>query len=291
MSKTNIPWATDSINPIRTKDGGYHCTKVSEGCERCYAESINMRFGNHKPFDATPTEIILDEKPFEKLLAARKPKRVFLQSMGDIAHEDVPDWMLDAIFAWMAILQKHTFLVLTKRPERLRKYLTHADWGEEANAITHEFIRELDGPLYLMGEIVPPLPNVWIGVTCENQKRANERIPILLKIPAVVHFVSYEPALGPITIAPEWMGGYPESNYWAKYGPCSPRVDFWICGCETAPGARPMDEAWARSMKNQCVDSGVAFFLKAMMVNGKKVEMPELDGQVWDQIPSGGQDC
>jgi len=269
MSKTNIPWATDSINPIRTKDGGYHCTKVSEGCERCYAEGINMRFGNHKPFDFASTEFILDEKPFEKLKTAKKPKRVFLQSMGDIAHPDVPENMIRRVWELMRELNRHTFLVLTKRPARLHELLNR--WGWNVRDVYDQ----------------RPLPNVWIGVTAENQRRADERIPILLQIPAVVHWLSYEPALGPLVVGRVKGNVYrPWLDIPSLQHPVP--LDWVVCGCETGPGARPMDESWVRSMKNQCVDSRTAFFLKAMMVNGKKVEMPELDGKVWAEYPKVG---
>lgn len=259
MAKTSIEWADWSINPIRTKDGGYHCTKVSEGCEHCYAEAINFRFGNKKPFGATPVEFVLDEKPFEKLLRSRKSKRVFLQSMGDIAHEDVPYWMLDRIFAWMAKLHRHTFMVLTKRPARLRDYILRAMYDEDCNYDGwYEQIDALGVP------DVSPMQNVWLGVTAENQARADERIPILLQIPAAVHFVSYEPALGPVDFRPyletavfEKHDGSKQGRVWLEHG-----LDWVIAGGETGPGARPAHPDWFRKVRDDCKEAGVAFFFK-----------------------------
>lgn len=262
MAKTSIEWADWSVNPIRTADGGYHCTKVSEACEHCYAEAINFRFGNKKPFGATPVEFVLDEKPFEKLLRSRKPKRVFLQSMGDITHEDVPYWMLDRIFAWMAKLHRHTFMVLTKRPARLRDYILRAMYDEDCNYDGwYEQIDALGVP------DVSPMQNVWVGVTAENQARADERIPILLQIPAAVHFVSYEPALGPISFRwakwDNWRDGEGRQRSTVNEYDGLRALDLIIAGGETGPGARPAHPDWFRKVRDECKEAGVAFFFKS----------------------------
>lgn len=134
---TKIEWASETINPIRTADGGYHCTKISPGCANCYAEVINNRFGNKKPFDNTPVEFVLKESELEKPLRWKKPKRIFVQSMGDLFHPDIPDELISKIWDAMWKAQHHTFLILTKRPERMKQwikenaYKKHFGWVPE----------------------------------------------------------------------------------------------------------------------------------------------------------------
>jgi protein gp37 len=238
---TKIEWATETWNPIRTADGGYHCTKVSEGCQHCYAERMNKRFGNGKPFDATPTEFVLDEKQWEKPLHWKKPRRVFVQSMGDLFHEDIPHSIIQRVLYAIRMSKQHTFLVLTKRPDRMRAFFMQ---------------------YYVQGFI----PNLWLGVTAENQKRADERIPILLQIPAAVRFVSIEPMLEPVDMN-KYL--YPQRlcdghSAWQCDEDCPrrPGLDWVICGGETGPGARPMHPDWVRDLRDQCVRTGVPFFFK-----------------------------
>ena len=157
-----------------------------------------------------------------------------------------------------------------------------------------------------------PAPNIWLGVTAENQARADERIPILLQIPAAVRFVSVEPMLGPVDLS-KWIKNTITCTYCGqefdpgdltqvfahekiphrpikqvKYSG-SKRLDalHWaICGGETGPKRRPAQIEWMRSLKNQCVVAGVPFFLKQMEIDSKLVKMPELDGQIWREIPN-----
>jgi protein gp37 len=258
---TKIEWCDETINPIRTADGGYHCTKVSEGCQNCYAERMNKRFGNGKPFDHTPTEFVLDEKQLDKPLHWKKPRMIFVCSMGDLFHEDVPHSAIQKVLYRVRMAKQHTFLILTKRPDRMRAFFMQ---------------------YYVQGFI----PNLWLGVTAENQKRADERIPILLQIPAAVRFVSVEPMLGPVDLlSNDYLGGCINCEVCLDNpGTCvncaqNRKLDWIICGCETGRGARPTNIEWIRGLKNQCVAAGVPFFLKQMEVNGKVVKMPELDGQ------------
>jgi hypothetical protein len=141
------------------------------------------------------------------------------------------------------------------------------------------------------GEFDWPLPNVWLGVSVEDQATADERIPFLLETPAAVRFVSYEPALGPINFDPYFfeylpvMYGPGEDDWSADIFPRDDGPDWLIMGCESGPGARPMDIEWARNVKNQCVEAGVPFFFKQQMVWDKLKHMPSLDGQQWMQFP------
>lgn len=126
---TKIEWCDETINPIRTADGGYHCTKVSEGCQNCYAVPMNNRFGNKKPFNSTPAEFVLNQKQLDKPFHWRNPRKIFVQSMGDLFHEDVPFELIDTVFAVMASCADHTFLLLTKRPMRMLEYMQRVSQG------------------------------------------------------------------------------------------------------------------------------------------------------------------
>jgi len=283
---TKIEWATDTWNPIRTIDLGYHCTKISEGCANCYAERLNKRFGNGQPFDSSNGVFHPYIDCFEKPLHWKKPRRIFVQSMGDLFHEDVPDKFLDYIFAVMAKASQHTFMVLTKRPERMQKYILKAMYDENCSYQGwYEVIDALGIP------DVTPMENVWCGVTAENQARADERIPILLEIPVAKRFVSIEPMLGPVDLR-EWLADcgcvrcqrryftdldeleYSDNDN-TKCPECGCdivsysgykeilKLDWLICGGETGPGARPMHPGWVRSLRDQCQAAGVPFFFKS----------------------------
>ena len=287
---TKIEWAEETINPVRTVDGGYHCTKISPGCSMCYAERFNKRFGNGKPFDAAPTEFVLWKKPLQDVLRWRKPRLVFVQSMGDLFHPDVPYELLRYVFDIMRqshtgnYCRDHTYMVLTKRPERMREFI--------------ERLRGDRGPDFNRW----PMPWVWLGVTGENQEQADKRIPILLQIPTAVRFVSVEPMLGPIILSSQYYDYLQGWNVYPEHDPscdgsCSAgrcpvpvqyeteKLDWVICGTESGPGRRPADIDWIRSLRGQCVAAAVPFFLKQMEIGGQVVKMPELDGRTWAEMP------
>jgi protein gp37 len=229
---------------------------------------MNRRFGGRDyDYQYKPTDFYLDEKTLAQPLHWRKPRTVFVCSMCDLFHENV-DWRIHQLVIDRMAAAKHcTFLVLTKRPETM---------GRCFSKLTT--ISSKTWPL--------PIPNVWIGVTAENQEEADKRIPILLSIPAAKHFISYEPALGALKIAPEFL--YPMHSV-SQPGNIIHRetsaIDWLITGCESGPGARPANIDWFRSLRDQCVAANVPFFLKQMMVDGKLVKMPLLDGQQWAQRP------
>jgi len=246
----NSKWWDISYNPVTG------CTPVSIGCKNCYAKRLVGRFPQiHgiKRFDPLygNTNIIREE--FNKInyhenrldipCHWRKPKRIFVCSMGDLFHADVSPGFVHEVFNVMLKSPQHTFLILTKRPENISSAYNFMEWDKGLS---------------------PVLPNLWLGVTAENQEMADLRIPILLQIPAAKRFVSVEPMLGPINLT-NFVGPWD--------GP-----DQIICGPETGPGARPMNLDWARSLRDQCVAAGVPFFYKP----------GELDGQLWHQFPKGG---
>ncbi len=221
-----------------------------------------------------------DHKDGTVSVTRERPRRIFVNSMSDLFHENVTDEMLDRIFAVMALCPQHTFQVLTKRPERMRAY-----WSEnnprysirrvfdEAEKIDPEEGYRFDVDIYR------PLSNVWLGVSVENQTTADERIPLLLQTPAAVRFVSYEPALGPVTFRwAKWDDWSPHPRRVRQLPPVSRNgrmiagstdeydglrmLDWIIVGGESGPCARPFNIEWARSTVEQCAAAGVACFVK-----------------------------
>lgn len=266
MAKTNIEWTEETWNPVTG------CTPVSAGCEHCYARRMATRLAGRCGYPKDePFAITLHPDRLTQPLRWRKPRTVFVCSMGDLFHERVPSEFIDQVFAVMAACPQHTFQVLTKRPERMRDLLVHEDVlcdisRAASNMAQHELISEdrydaIDEALRGDSSIWPP-PNVWLGVSVEDQQTADERIPLLLKCPAAVRFVSCEPLLGPVDLS-LWLyrkhppsGDLPschENLFW---------LDWIIVGGETGPGARPMHPQWARSIRDQCAAAGVPFFHK-----------------------------
>lgn len=232
-SKTKIQWTESTWNPVSG------CSKVSPGCKSCYAERLAKRLpASHaagKPF----SEVVCHPDRLAIPLHWRKPRRIFVCSMGDLFHPDVPFEFIARIWSVMHDCPQHTFQILTKRPARMAEWLFRVSTCEGM-----------------------PLPNVWLGVTAEDQQRADERIPLLLKCPAAVRFVSVEPMLGPVRLGlePGPAVGLPEGKAWRPANPGS--LDWIICGGESGPGARPMHPDWVRSIRDMCKSAGVPFFFK-----------------------------
>lgn len=266
---TKIEWATETWNPITG------CTPISEACTNCYAERMSRRLAGRYGYPKDdPFRVTVHRDKIEKPLRWRKPRRVFVVSMGDLFHEDVPIHITAAILGIAALCPNHTFLFLTKRPSRMSTFFTYyheGDYRRNLNWWINEACLKISANMALgvrlrLQDPVFPLPNIWLGCTVENQKRADERIPILLQIPAAVRFVSVEPMLEPME-----LNTVPCSCY-AGYGPphpdCEdehgPKLDWVICGAETGPGARYMDQSWPRDLLAQCKAAGIPFFMKAM---------------------------
>lgn len=225
MSK--IEWTDVTWNPVTG------CDKVSQGCKNCYAEVMHKRLMGMfpkkymKPFLGN---IQLHPKELEKPARWRKPRMVFVNSMSDLFHKDVPFPFIQHVFAVMATYTDHTYQIVTKRADRMLEFFHHMQGVMD---------RVFDGKV---GKI-QPLANVWLGVSCEDQKTAEERIPLLLQCPAAIHFVSCEPLLGPIDHV-------------------TPSIKWVICGGESGHHARPMHPDWVRSLRDQCAAAGVPFFFK-----------------------------
>lgn len=282
---TAIEWTDATVNPIRARNIatgklGWHCTRVSDGCRNCYATGMNRRLGtglDYQPQSAPQIEIFLDDKILMKPLRWRRGRRIFISSTTDIFADFVPDDMLDRIFTMMALAPQHTFQVLTKRPERMRDYLgTRAgDWWAHWPDAARK-AGALLGDMPAVGKLMLwPLPNVWLGVSAEDQKTADERIPHLLATPAAVRFVSAEPLLGPIDFtritwgddlicgSTDALGGIDTClEFPGEPRPSRAKLDWIIVGGESGSKARPMHPDWVRSIRDQCAAAGVPFFFK-----------------------------
>jgi len=289
MGDTKIEWTEKTWNPIRARrksddSRGWYCELVSEGCRNCYAEKMNRNtyFGNglpYKPATLPEVDLFLDDKILQQPLHWSKPQNVFPCSMTDLFGRWAKDEWLDRIFAVMALAQQHTFQVLTKRPERMRDYLS----GETAQRIAelimlYRFTRDFNSDYEFDARDADldrwPLPNVHLGTSVENQKTADERIPLLLQTPAAVRWISAEPLLGPVDLRNlkdgtfngldgidyEDIGDIRDAGILSKSE--IPKLDWLVCGGESGPKARPMHPDWVRGLRDQCVSAGIPFFFK-----------------------------
>jgi len=297
MNNTTIEWTDFSANPIKFRDASgrvvWGCVHASPGCQHCYAETLATRYGKGGPFNV-PTMAgltpFLDEAELHKMLTSKRisgrdvsGSRCFVGDMTDIFGPWVPDEMLDKLFAVFALRPDVMWQVLTKRAERMRQYMTTGSstqgmqgrWGAlidasfdlERDGVIGSFMRDGSGKWW-------PLRNVHLGVSCEDQALANERIPHLLQTPAAVRFVSAEPLLGPIRFA-----AVPGFNRAGSAGVELLRNVWVIVGGESGPQARPCYVAWVRSLVEQCRSAGVPAFVKQLGSNVR-----DLNDAGWDGI-------
>ncbi|MBY6277849.1 DUF5131 family protein [Symbiobacterium thermophilum] len=332
--RTAIEWTDATWNPIRG------CSRVSEGCRHCYAERQAARFaGKGQPYEGLVRstdhgprwtgQVRLVEKLLDAPLHWRRPRRIFVNSMSDLFHENVPDEWIDRIFAVMALTPWHTYQILTKRPERMYRYLTsrwtpaaqrlEVDGAPATAAYVRVFARMVEMyphvPAHVLNRATDwldehytdgagflrawPLPNVWLGVSVENQAAADERIPFLLQTPAAVRWLSMEPLLGQVNLREirycalvnvvpgltlecevlidaltgEWDDGEDTGREAA--------IDWVVVGGESGPGARPMHPDWVRSIRDQCQSAGVPFFFKQW---GEYCYPSQMSSDTWQQV-------
>lgn len=259
MGLTKIEWTDRTWNPVSG------CTKVSEGCKNCYAETIAKRFWGERKF----TDVRCHEDRLEQPLHWKKPSKIFVNSMSDLFHPDVPFEFIDKVFAVIGRSQHHIYQILTKRPERMLEYFMDNRYQKilsesyQLNAkIKPEMIGSgIDNPKG-WGNGLPAwgYKHLWLGVTVENQEQADKRIPILLQIPADVRFISVEPMLGPVNIADLISRSDVNELDCRPLG--SWHLDWIICGGESGTKARPVHPHWVRSLKDECHAIGVSFFFK-----------------------------
>lgn len=261
MRNSKIEWTEDTWNPVTG------CTRVSAGCDHCYAARISHRLAHTKAYEGLTVLNSKGDRHFNgtvRLLPERladpikrkRPTTWFVNSMSDLFHERVPFEFIDKVMGVMALCQRHTFQVLTKRTQRMAEYLNTPQRSQlvDASMLDVAYDKNLD-PMNLP-RVVLPLPNVWFGTSIENQATADERIPLLRECPAAVRFLSCEPLLGPLDL-----------NRYLGNG-----IDWVIVGGESGAKFRYMEPGWARSLFSQCVRSNTRFFMKQM--SGKK-EIPK----------------
>jgi len=249
---SKIEWTDTTWNPVTG------CTKVSPGCAHCYAERITNRFEGPGAFD----KVVLHPERLEMPLRWKKPRMIFVNSMSDLFHRDVPDEFIAKVFQTMYLSPRHTLQVLTKRPRRMAKWLKRCGNGGELGWMTHngtEPAKAYRGTGIIVGLAKNwPLPNVWLGVSVENQRMADKRIPLLLQAEAARNFVSAEPLLDAVCLE-NWLPIYcvrmPEEDM-------PPHLSWVIVGGESGPEARPMHPDWVRALCGQCLGAGVPFFFK-----------------------------
>lgn len=286
MNRTSIEWCARpetrgadgarTWNPIRARlkgaspktRSGTFCTRISPGCQHCYASTINKRFGNGLEFtvpNLEKVEFFIDERILEEPLKQKKPCTIFVGDMFDLFHEAISTSHLLRVFGVMAAAQQHTYQILTKRAKRMQFHLSDQHEGGFACTVNEEWYARGH-----RGQWDWPLPHLWFGASVEDQPRADERIPLLLQTPAAVRFLSVEPQLEAIDFEPESIDGMPTVNMLRGADWCDPPIpgiDWVIAGGESGPGARPFNLAWAESLLAQCRAAGVPFFMKQIGSN------------------------
>jgi len=241
------------------------CTKVSAGCKNCWAEAMHPRLGTGHPFN----EVLLRPDRLEEPLDWRKPRMVFVCSRSDLFHEQVSGYFMARALDVMETQRRHIFIVLTKRPEIMQPLM------EDRTSCTPGC----------------PSPNVWLGVSVEDQATADERIPLLLETPAKVYVISYEPALGPVDLSP-WLpsltlaaGGGParvvtvDNRFGTKTCGYAPALDWVLVGGESGRNFRPCEAEWIADVARQCRDAGVSCFVKQ-----DAHRYPERQGRIPDDL-------
>lgn len=330
MAESSIEWTDATWNPV------IGCERVSPGCENCYAERMAFRLeamgqkryvGLTRKTDRGRIQWTGTARFVPEVLGAplkwRKPQRIFVNSMSDLFHHDVTNEEIAAVFGVMAACPQHTFQILTKRPERMAEWF---DWAKE-HGDGQDLLRgdmpsalltcgweancgdawgDVEVPERLALDAFPtagvygtawPLPNVWLGVSCENQETANKRIPLLLQVPAAIRFVSAEPLLGPILFdngESSWLtcdGRNKVEGHCCEahdvHGEHFHGIDWVICGGESGHGARESHAVWHHSIGQQCHVAGVAFFEKQLGANVRDRNDAGFDGEPGDCWPAG----
>ncbi|HKQ24133.1 MAG TPA: phage Gp37/Gp68 family protein [Burkholderiales bacterium] len=270
---TKIEWTDETWNPVTG------CTKVSQGCKNCYAERIwpkveaAQRMREHWDWQKAPkrafTEVRMHPNRLDAPLHWKRPRRIFVNSMSDLFHEDVTPLFIGSVLGIAAACAQHTFQVLTKRPQRMLEVLA-------SEAFLMAFEESAD--MYTdTTHFTWPVDNVWLGVSVEDQATADERIPLLLQTPAAVRFISAEPLLEPIDCT-KWF--FDASEF--AYGTAPAGLDWVIAGGESGPNARPSNPGWFRSLRDQCANAGVPFFFKQW---GELMPVCELKDAPKENVP------
>lgn len=245
---------------------------ISPGCTNCYAMKLaGTRMKHHpsrqgltQPSKAGPVwngQVRLNEEWLTQPLGWTRPRRIFVCAHGDLFHEAVPDTWIDRVFAVMALAPQHQFQVLTKRAERMRDYLSSPDFRTR-RALALRAMYHAGEPATRSDRFIrDPLPNVWLGVSVEDQARADERIPLLLDTPAAIRWISAEPLLGPVQI-PDVIDRGAQGIWFDPLRPKGLGINWVVVGGESGKDARPMHPDWALQLRDQCAAAGVPFLFK-----------------------------
>lgn len=250
---SSIEWTDATWNPVRG------CSRVSRGCEHCYAERQAMRqSGTDRAYEGLVKmtsqgpkwtgEIRIVYNTLDAPLRWRRPRRVFVNSMSDLFYERISTVDIASILGIAAACPQHTFQVLTKRPQRMLSVLSTAEFHDAY---------ETTIAMYTHSDVPWPPPNVWLGVSVEDQRTAEERIPLLLDTPARVRWISAEPLLGPLDVI-----RYLQIGTRGDDGVVRPDLGWVVAGGESGPGARAAHPHWFRALRKQCKAARAAFFFK-----------------------------
>jgi protein gp37 len=303
---SEIQWTDATWNPVTG------CSKVSPGCAHCYAEALTMRFAKSWGVPGLPwtpenaeQNVILRPDRLDQPLRWRRPRMIFVNSMSDLFHEQVPDEYIGRVFAVMAASTQHVFQILTKRPERMRDVIRENSW-EWSEGFAHGWGFGAGGKAVHAPEW--PLPNVWCGTSIENRRFVG-RADALRETPAAVRFISAEPLLGPLvpsrppTLDPtttssqwDWDDGTPVE----VEGPNRPLdltdIDWLIVGGESGPKHRPIQPSWVERLRDAALATrrdqggaerfvGTSFFFKQWGGRTPKAKGRLLDGEEWNEMP------
>lgn len=311
---SKIEWTDEVWNPVTG------CTKVSDGCKNCYAERMSKRLAGRFGYPAdVPFKVTLHQDKLNDPFKWKKPRRVFVNSMSDLFHKDIPFEFVSEMFMVMALNQQHTFQILTKRPDRMLKYFNKGHegiapyflaMGKTINWLETTEKEALTDDIRLRW----PLENVWIGVSVENQQAANVRIPMLLQTPAKVRFLSMEPLLESVDLSAwipptgtrwkcSYCGAWSE-EYSLHCGSCGKeggysgsyaKPDWIIVGGESGPGARPMHPDWVIDIRDQCIAANVPFLLKQWgewaPFHELRANEPGIAGKAWHNFDPDTSVC
>lgn len=257
---SKIEWTDATWNPVRG------CSVVSEGCRNCYAMQVAARFSGKNPKTGEDLayaglayrnssgahwtgKVRMVDAHLEDPIRWKRPRRIFVNSMSDLFHESLSETQIQNVFTVMEAAGHHVYQVLTKRPARMRDFVESFDsWLRYAADTT----------------FAQRFPNIWLGVSVEDQRTADARIPLLLETPAAVRFISAEPLLGPVDLSGPLDNSLMRStkgDWWTHHG-APQRLHWAIVGGESGHNARPLHPDWVRSLRDQCVAANVPFFFK-----------------------------
>lgn len=261
--RSNIGWTDTTLNIASG------CTRVSDGCLNCYIDRTAPFRIEGRRFDGpgigATTGVALHPKRLRAPLRWTRPRRIFINSLADLWHDEIPDELIARLWIVMAMAEQHRFQLLTKRPARMRALLTSPAWPQLLADALPWVIENVDARMPAArvdaawawlrarerpGDLVEPLPNVLIGVSVESQD-VTYRIRDLLRTPAALRWLSCEPLIGPLDLRP-WL----------------PQLDWLVIGGETGPAPRPMHPDWARGIRDQAVAAGVEVYFKQWGVWG-----------------------